>query len=120
MKNSKKLKNIDWLRRLQDEGKPTPILDKEVKLFPDLVWVWKAFDTLSEKRYTNQSGPQPIAMTDILSYAEYYGIRGQIRRENFLRFISLMDRVTLEHRYDEMDKARKAQERKAKQDARTK
>lgn len=115
MTNEKKLKNIDWLRKLQEDGQRVPILESEVKLFPDLNWIWEAYDLLSEKRVHNESGPQPIPMSEILSYADYVGITGSIRRDDFLRLVSVMDRVTLKHRYDVINSERQKQLQKAKQ-----
>ena len=109
------MKNAEWLAKIRAE-KGLDIKDPvvpDVRLFPDLLWVWEGFITLSRCRGNNESGPQPITVSEINAYAEYRNIDGDYERKTFLKYVGELDDKYLAHKYDERAKA----EKKAKADA---
>lgn len=93
MKNASKKQNLRWLQQISEEGINVPTLEKIPKLLAEAVWLWDAFEILSEKRIRNEIGPQPISMSDIRAYADYVEIADEVDREDFLHLITALDRV---------------------------
>jgi hypothetical protein len=70
-----------------------PILNSRPELFSDLLWIWEGFMVLSSLRQVGMSGPQPLAMSDILSYAKYERIDDPEERVEFLHHVQKLDLV---------------------------
>lgn len=60
------------------------------------MWLWEAFTSLSRKRVITESGPQPIPVSEIRAYAEYFTIPLGLRGELFY-IVGVLDEVFLEH-----------------------
>lgn len=82
----------DILARGEDPAS-FPILNSRPELFGDLQWIWEGFMVLSSSRQIGMSGPQPIQMTEVLSYCEYQDLRDRDEREEFLHHVQKMDLV---------------------------
>ena len=70
-----------------------PILNSKPELFRDLHWIWEAYMSLSASRQAGMAGPQPISITEVLSYCEFQGITNPDDREELLHHVHLMDRI---------------------------
>jgi len=72
-----------------------PILNSKPELFTDLQWIWEAYMSLTQSRQFGMSSPQPIAVSEILAYAEYNRIEDTVDREELLHHVQCMDQVFL-------------------------
>jgi hypothetical protein len=62
------------------------------KLFRDATWVWEGFTTLSGSRQMGYAGPQPLNLSEMLSYLDFRGIRDSDEREEFIHLVQALDR----------------------------
>lgn len=72
-----------------------PVLSSRPELWADLTWVWEAFTYLSSGRQMGFNGPQPIALSEILAYAEFRAITCPDEREELLHHVQKLDAVYL-------------------------
>lgn len=70
-----------------------PILNSKPSLYPDLVWVWEGFLTISASRQMGFNGPQPISLSEVLAFLHYRGIEDQEEREEFVTLVQALDQV---------------------------
>lgn len=76
-------------------------------LWPDCRWLWHAWETLSSKRVRTESGPQPIAMGDILAFVTYERIEETAERDELLTVLRSLDAIYLSDAYEKIAKRRK-------------
>ena len=79
---------------------------------------WTAFQTLSRRRLINESGPQPIQVSELVAYADLMHITDLDDREDLLRLVGSMDQVFLEDSYKKRSATQKKEALKAKRGAR--
>jgi len=76
-----------------------------------MLWVWKAFCDLSDRRSVGAHGPLPISMESMNAYLELSNRKQFPYAQQLLHFIPILDRVYLADFYDkqakEMEKSRK-------------
>lgn len=70
-----------------------PILNSKPEIFRDLVWIWEGFMCLSLSRQYGMGAPQPVSMSDVLAYCEFFHIYDPADREDFLYHVQRMDAV---------------------------
>lgn len=88
-------------------------------LYDDLVEVYEAFFWIGASRQFNDTGPQPITLTDIVTYLNDQGIQDRDERREFQRLIRALDVRFIKLSHEKMAKERerlshKASSRKAK------
>lgn len=88
-------------------------LDNEPRLLAEAEWAWKAFQALSARRLIMDSGPQPIQVSEIATYAAFHGITDATDMDDLFYYLSVLDREWLDFVHGERNKAA----RKAKQEA---
>lgn len=72
-----------------------PIFASKPDIWPDLVWIWEAFTYLTGGRQMGFNGPQPIALAEVLAYAEFRGIQCPDEREELLYHVQRLDALYL-------------------------
>lgn len=72
-----------------------PILNSKPELFSELLWIWEAYSVLTQSRQLGMSSPQPIAIGEILAYAEFVDLRDTTEREELLHHVQFLDQVFL-------------------------
>lgn len=87
-------------------------------LYRDLEWIWKAFTSLSTTRVVNESGPQRIRYSDLLSYLELTGRIDQDDKQKAMRLIPPLDEYYVNYIHKEREKEFKKLQSKAKQNGR--
>jgi hypothetical protein len=113
----------EWLAQLEAEGfkkkAPTKPAHNEEAVGPSvalparLLWVTSAFVSLSRARIVNETGPQPMNISDIRSYCELTGIFNEEDRRDLLHFLTEMDIIYLRHAHSKIEKGREEAKRKA-------
>jgi hypothetical protein len=98
-------KNRKWLEQLRAEGKAVPSLDNEPVLFERSKWLWRAWLVLNARRVRTDSGPQPVPMSEMLSYVQYEDITEEWRREALLETMGALDGLYMEHTAQQREKA---------------
>lgn len=116
----------EWLAQLEAEGikkAPTKTPHNEEASGPSyalparLLWVTGAFVSLSRTRVVNETGPQPMNISDIRSYCELVGIFNEEDRRDLLHFLTELDIVYLRHSHAKIEKNREDSRRKAQAEA---
>lgn len=105
-----------WLQKLKEEGeiKNSKTLEEKPEVFSNMMWAWKAFDTMNRQRQVGQTGPQPIALHDMLAYCELARLVDD-NREFLLDIIPEMDAIFLEDFHKKLNqKAKKSAKSKGK------
>lgn len=75
---------------------PPPLLRiPKLKRFDDIYL--GAFNTLSQTRGSDMSGPQPIKISEVVAYFSVAGIDERAERVKYLSLIQRLDRVYLEY-----------------------
>lgn len=69
-----------------------PLFNKP-PIYRDLEWIWEGYTILSMSRQMGMSGPQPLALSEILHYLAYRGTRDEDEREEFLHLVQHLDRI---------------------------
>lgn len=72
-------------------------------MFPELLWVWKAFIRLDRSRQHGFSGPMPLSLNDIVAMAAALGIEDR-ERFRFIDRIQAMDAAYLNEMYRQIQK----------------
>ena len=98
--------------REKAEGKPPPKPQEPAPtIYPDMMWVWKAFCDLSDRRGVGPSGPVPVTLEAMNAYLELTNRKCYPYAQQVLHFIPILDREYLRDFYDkqakEMEKTRK-------------
>ena len=78
---------------MQAKGKTIQALDTKPKLFDDLIYYWNGFNQLSQGRRAGFSGPQSLALSDIVAWLDLYGIVNSDNRLEFYELMLAMDLV---------------------------
>lgn len=86
---------------------PKALLNR-VPLRIDCLKYKQAFYALSGQRPYNQTGPQPIPLSEVLAYLAIKGIDDEDERDTYLDAIPAMDGVYLEHIRKRMESASKS------------
>ena len=82
----------EWFATLASEGvEVPPAYDDPPELFPDLIFDWGAFISLSRSRQAGMGGPCSIAIGEVLSYCDLLGIRDPESRVTLLHRIQILD-----------------------------
>ena len=87
---------------------PAPLANRP-KLEPEDQAYVEAFQCLSAARSYNMSGPNPLAVGEMMAYLRgltAFDLLGQ--RKRFVRFMQMMDEAVLAHHADKAEAARKA------------
>jgi len=83
-------------------------------IFPDMLWVWKAFCDLSDRRGVGPHGPVPITLEAMNAYLDLTGRKHYPYKQQVLHFVPILDREYLRDFYEkqakEMEKSRKKAE----------
>lgn len=114
MKNSKKIANFGWLKEINDTGVSVKAVEGMPILPAYARGMWSAFTTLSKQRTINEAGPQPIRMSEIKAYAEYYGLTAPSERRFLSMVVTELDAVYLEHHHKAREKANKKKNTKGR------
>ena len=77
-------------------------------------WVWEAFCALSRCRLTNQTGPQPIQMSEVAAYCGLASIERPDDIDDILFFVTELDLVWCKHTHEKIVREREKQARKNK------
>ena len=86
-------KNFDFLKKIQDDGTPVPILDNQPHLFEDLKPYWHAFGILKTSRNTGgMAGVGFIPYSEITNYLDEAKIKIPYEREEYTKWIQYIDR----------------------------
>jgi hypothetical protein len=75
-----------------------PALDEKPELFPELIWLWKAFMRLNRSRRFGINGPDPLQVSDITALADLMELTDQPALR-FLDRMQLMDGAYLNTYY---------------------
>lgn len=106
---------MKWLAELKESGVNVKALDKVPEITPYGRWLWRAFHLLSDRRQLTADGPQPITISEIAAYADYFLIPSGSLRDDLLTCVTEMDNLFLQF----VMKRRQEQRRKAEQKAKT-
>lgn len=86
--------------RLAEQGltpeemvKNFPILASRPDLYPDLEWIWEGYTVLASSRQMGMSGPQPISLTEMLSFLDFACIEDREERAEFVHLCQHVDRI---------------------------
>ena len=92
----------------EEKGIVSKTLDDKPALFPDLHWVWLAFNWLSGRRSYGMGGALPITAEAMLAYLTMTGIRREDDVDFYLHMIPLLDDVWIAEAYrkKETDRAK--------------
>lgn len=82
-----------------------------------LAWITEAFSTLSRCRLVNESGPQPILVTEVLAYCTLMHCWREEDRTDLLFFVTKLDIVYLQRTYERIRRDQDDAERKRKAEA---
>ena len=96
LEHGNKVKNIGWLKSLQQSGVTVKGLENMPAILVEAEYFWSAYVTLAVKRISNERGPQPIQMSEILAYAMYMRIDDDAMREDLFYHVSSLDAVFLQ------------------------
>lgn len=96
------------LRALHASGVDVPSVANEPIILPPYRWVWDAFCVLSAKRLRIDGTPQPIQLTEIKGFVDFFGIDEEVRRGLFFDVVSTLDSIYMQ---DYWEKLRIEQER---------
>ena len=88
-------KNRDFLLERAASGKPTPSVANRPDVCPGLEPIWGAFLDLHGSRRSGFSGPEPIAMADIVAAIDLEGVVDVAERREWLRIIRALDMVVM-------------------------
>lgn len=88
-------KNQDLFKVLREDGVPHPADNTRPALRGDCIDYYDAFRFLGASRMWNQVGPQPIPVSEIMSYLTGMGVTNLEDRERYLRHIKDMDNLEL-------------------------
>lgn len=89
-------------------------LEERPALYPDVIFAYEAFFTLSLGRAYNEAGPQPLPYSEILAYLDDKRIFDYDDRDEALNYIRSLDARYVELSHEKMKKTR---ERLNKQNA---
>lgn len=98
--------------REKAEGKSPPQPQEPAPtIFPDMMWVWKAFCDLSDRRGVGPHGPVPVTLEAMNAYLEMTNRKHFPYVQQVLHFVPILDREYLRDFYEkqakEMEKAQK-------------
>lgn len=82
-------KEVAFLQKRFDAGKPTPALENKPDVFQDLEDVWELFWQLHRCRQ-NGMGPSPLSVTDIVALFDICDI-SKVERLDTFELIKAMD-----------------------------
>lgn len=97
MANSKKVKNLAWLREIQKEGASVKALDNMPTLYPEARFYWEAYVTLSSKRLRTSAGHMAIQVSELVAYTDYMRITDETLRDDLFYMVNVLDAVFLEY-----------------------
>lgn len=89
-------KDLGWLAKIKASGANTPTLDRTPVIPCRQRWLWDAWGILSGRRIENESGPQPIQISEIKALAEMYDLGAGMAAE-LLDVILALDVVYTSH-----------------------
>lgn len=81
-------------------------------MFPDVVWLWNAFQFLSETRNYGFGGPLRINASDMAAYLAMRGIEDEDDLQLFLKVIPILDNMWLDDHYQEAKQKREKERAK--------
>lgn len=109
---SERAKHSNWVRTLK-KAKGLQIEEPKEEPFPqNLLWVWDAFCILSRCRLTNQTGPQPIQVSEVDAYCDLTGIEHPNDLDDLLFFVTELDIVWLKRTHAKIAREREKAARK--------
>jgi hypothetical protein len=99
---------LEWLLSLEEEGHDIPELKTQPELFPDLVFYYSSFNTLSTSRQSG-FGIGYIPYSEISNYLTEQHIFDFEDRQDCIRWIQFIDReyVKLQHKKQDNKKPAK-------------
>ena len=101
--------------REKAEGKSPPKPQEQAPtIFPDMLWVWKAFCDLSDRRGVGPHGPTAITIEAMNAYLELTNRKQDPYSRQILQFIPVLDREYLRDFYDKQAKEVKKVQNQAK------
>jgi hypothetical protein len=84
---------LDFLYKLQSEGKRVKLLEGQPELYPDLEPIWNVFQVLDRARACSFS-PQPLKISEIIFFLEFKKVEDV---NEGLYLIQAMDQERLNH-----------------------
>ena len=98
----------EWFASLADDGAEIPeeYLDPPA-LILDLVYDWKAFSILSGSRQVGMTGPSRIAVSEVLSYCDLFGILDPGSRATLLHRIQILDSEFMKYHNEQQEQGKK-------------
>ena len=106
--------HTEFLEQLKKEGVISgKELDSRPLLFQDVVYVYEAFFIVSAGRQYNESGPQPLLLTEILAYLNDRGIVEREERDEVLHYFRVLDAKYLDLSHQKIKKNRDRAMKKA-------
>jgi len=118
LKLGAKHKHLDKLRKLQKTGQRVKSLEDEANIIPGARWVWAAWEELSSRRLWNESGPQPIQISEMLAYTDYHCIPNGTLREDLYYCLVGLDNKYLGHMRDQRNRQQRQAQQKNKNSTR--
>lgn len=101
-----------------EETEEIPEDEEAIEHLPShLFWIWEAFATLSRTRVVNQTGPQPILPSEILSYCQLLRITDEFEHRDLLFHITDLDILWLKDQFAKMEKSRTEAKKEAEKNA---
>ena len=98
---------------LEDEGHDIPELKTQPELFPDLVFYYSSFNTLSTSRQSG-FGIGYIPYSEIINYLDEQRIFEFEDRQDCIRWIQFIDREYVKLQSKKQDSKKSAQSKKPK------
>lgn len=92
------------LRQLAKTGVNVPSVRDEPPILQCYQWLWGAFCALSERRMRIDFTPQPIPVSEVAAFADYTGITDEVRREQLLAIVTVLDRLYMDHHWQQVKK----------------
>lgn len=69
-------------------------MENKPALYPDLTWVWNAWQSLNKRRAAGMNGPQAIPTSEIEAYCRLHNVTDV---EEFERLIQAMEDAFMEY-----------------------
>lgn len=88
-------------------------LDERPELFPDIQWIWEAFQVLGRSRPYGYGGPLPIPTSEVLAYCQLRGIHTWDDREDLIYFVNVLDNEWISDQYKKQAAEREKTKTKA-------